>query len=389
MSRTRSLTVSDLPLLDFTILHEIMRDHLRRGNNFAVLGTLALDVVHENSIFWKTCTYHDGIAAATISLSMKNRERGAHRHREVSLRTSDASSKVDGEPLTSNELYIMLRRITGDDLLLHRVMDQLEEDPFLSNKSSGDGGGDDVNAISPVVETRVALDEVCALLREHCGGGEIRQGNSVQTPAMATAVSPGPLKHGRESDSPLKHRVARRAEPTAEANMNKRCSSDPDETQEAVCTDALEVLARMSALPGSTRAVTSFDTMADSLDRDDSEGRTGILRRSLGRYSNVVMPVTAPTRPVVTMATRPRQRRHKFTPEEDEAILQGVARFTKGPRKFESILYAYRGVWHPERTAEQLRDHWRAILRPRAVLQDGGYRGKDSVARRGGNSAGN
>ncbi|KAG5507660.1 hypothetical protein JKF63_06609 [Porcisia hertigi] len=61
------------------------------------------------------------------------------------------------------------------------------------------------------------------------------------------------------------------------------------------------------------------------------------------------------------------RRRHKFSPQEDAAILHGIARFGQMSGSFQYILHAYRGVWRVGRTALHLYDHWRGALRRRAV----------------------
>lgn len=64
-----------------------------------------------------------------------------------------------------------------------------------------------------------------------------------------------------------------------------------------------------------------------------------------------------------------RRRRKKFTPMEDAAIVQGIARFGgHGSGRFEYIYRAYQSVWQPGRRPIHLYDHWRDALRKRAVL---------------------
>ncbi|CCW64936.1 unnamed protein product [Phytomonas sp. EM1] len=63
------------------------------------------------------------------------------------------------------------------------------------------------------------------------------------------------------------------------------------------------------------------------------------------------------------------KRRKRFTPEEDEAIIQGVKRFDyQGTTRFQYIFRAFQSVWQPGRTPTHLYDHWRDSLRKR-VLQ--------------------
>ncbi|CAG9572511.1 conserved hypothetical protein [Leishmania major strain Friedlin] len=66
------------------------------------------------------------------------------------------------------------------------------------------------------------------------------------------------------------------------------------------------------------------------------------------------------------------RRRHKFSPQEDAAILHGVARFGQMSGSFQYILHAYRSVWRAGRTALHLYDHWRGALRRRAVAAASG-----------------
>jgi hypothetical protein len=61
-----------------------------------------------------------------------------------------------------------------------------------------------------------------------------------------------------------------------------------------------------------------------------------------------------------------RQRRHAFTQEEDDAIVEGVQRFT-GPSRFTQILQLYPHVWCQGRTAVQLSDHYRNHLRKKVI----------------------
>ncbi|CAM38108.1 conserved hypothetical protein [Leishmania braziliensis MHOM/BR/75/M2904] len=61
------------------------------------------------------------------------------------------------------------------------------------------------------------------------------------------------------------------------------------------------------------------------------------------------------------------RRRYKFSPQEDAAILHGVARYGQMSGSFQYILHAYRSVWRAGRTALHLYDHWRGALRRRAV----------------------
>lgn len=62
----------------------------------------------------------------------------------------------------------------------------------------------------------------------------------------------------------------------------------------------------------------------------------------------------------------PRKLRAAFTSEEDEAILEGVAKYT-GADRFAAIFAAYRDVWLPGRSALHIAYHWRAVLRDRLL----------------------
>ena len=59
--------------------------------------------------------------------------------------------------------------------------------------------------------------------------------------------------------------------------------------------------------------------------------------------------------------------RHKFSPEEDAALIEGVSKF-HGAGRFRDILAAHRHVWKPSRTPQHLADHWK-VLRPRLIAE--------------------
>lgn len=66
----------------------------------------------------------------------------------------------------------------------------------------------------------------------------------------------------------------------------------------------------------------------------------------------------------------PKRQRFEFTPDEDAAILKGVARYPGcTPTDFQHIFNLFREVWHPVRTASHLYDHWRRALKRRVELQ--------------------
>ncbi|KAG5508085.1 hypothetical protein GH5_07143 [Leishmania sp. Ghana 2012 LV757] len=97
---------------------------------------------------------------------------------------------------------------------------------------------------------------------------------------------------------------------------------------------------------------------------------------SLSRRRTAARPVapgalharpSAPPPPPSRSSTSEVRRRHKFSPQEDAAILHGVARFGQMSGSFQYILHAYRPVWRAGRTALHLYDHWRGALRRRAV----------------------
>ncbi|ORC92720.1 TTAGGG binding factor [Trypanosoma theileri] len=368
------------PPVDFTVFHEIMRDHIHRGNDFAVLAALALNVVHEDPHFWHTCTYRSGIAAAVIGSSL-NRSDKTHPQQESEVTTDDTSLSVEQEPLTASELYIILKRIGNDDKLLRRVIEQLEEVPASPNNE------EDVLSSSPSgVELQVDLADLCTVLHERCRSCKVKKSGVLNVPPnVVIDTHSGTAKHLRLSDDSIERRVVHVCESTS--NFGKKISEvqdvGNDGDMDAVgCSDALGVLARMPALPGSTRALTSFDAVGDSLDYKRSGQVDHINHRS--RKGNQSVPESSKMGGTIPSETPLKQRRHKFTPEEDEAILRGVVRFAQGPGRFESIFHAYRDVWHPGRTSTQLYDHWRGTLRQRTILQQGGYRGKNSIATRGG-----
>ncbi|RNF11241.1 TTAGGG binding factor [Trypanosoma rangeli] len=373
--------------MNFTILHEIIRGHIRRGNHFAVLGLLALTVVHEDPAFWQTCTYHDGIASAVIASFLANRGIEGPPTPETRSTGSETSPNISQDPLTANELYIMLRRIRGEDALLSRFIDQLETGSVKgkqgNNRSSNNKGSNKigVDASLPFAEVQVKLEELCAVLQERFQSRDRRSNQTREVSDSLATTGSQASKRTRESDGIEETCANLVMESTAVVCPEARCLEPVDGHGGNGCSNALDVLARMPPLPGSTRALTSFDAVAGLVTHDKCEASAS--HGSGGRESEANGGLSCG---IATVEPRPKQRRHKFTPEEDEAILQGVARFAKGPGRFESILYAYRGVWHPARTATQLHDHWRGILRQRAVLHQEGYRGKNSLAARGGKS---
>ncbi|EKF31199.1 hypothetical protein MOQ_004968 [Trypanosoma cruzi marinkellei] len=382
MSYTHCPVSTSPPPMDFTVLHEIMRNHIRRGNHFAVLGILALTVLHEDPAFWQTCTYHDGIAAAVIATCVGNDGVKSHPPQESRCQTEETTPNFNQECLTENELYIMLRRVCGNDPLLYRVIHQLEMDPLKENSNSnGSSKGIDAAVSVPSAGMRVNLDEVCAVLQERFRGLEERRSQSQGATIPPVTVGPQALNWARESDGCEEHWAVSATESAAVTLPKSRYLEPVDGVDGAGCSDALEVLAHMRALPGTTCALKSFDAVAGLVDDVEREGLESHISRQ-----QALEPKETFRNDIAPVGLRPKQRRHKFTPEEDEAILQGVARFAKGPGRFASILSAYRGVWHRDRTATQLQDHWRGTLRQRAVLQQGGYRGKNSIATRGGKS---
>lgn len=83
-----------------------------------------------------------------------------------------------------------------------------------------------------------------------------------------------------------------------------------------------------------------------------------------------------PTTPTLsTFRPRPPTREGKksrasFTPEEDKALLSGVARFPGCTMDdFRTIFDMFPNVWCSSRTPHQLRDHWRQALKKRVELQ--------------------
>ncbi|ESL07779.1 hypothetical protein TRSC58_04528 [Trypanosoma rangeli SC58] len=378
MPHARCSSSTTPSLMNFTTLHEIIRGHIRRGNHFAVLGLLALNVVHEDPAFWQTCTYHDGIASAVIASFLANR--GI----EVPP-TQETSPNINQDPLTANELYIMLRSIRGEDTLLSRFIDQLETGSVKgkqgNNRSSNNKGSNKISADAslPFAEVQVELEELCTVLQERFRSRDIKSNQTREVSDPLATIGSQALKRTRESDGMEETCADLVMESTAAVCPEARSLEPVDGHGGNGCSSALDVLARMPPLPGSTRALTSFDAVAGLVSHDKCEASAS--HSSGGRGSEAHLGFSCGT---ATVEPRPKQRRHKFTPEEDEAILQGVARFAKGPGRFESIFYAYRGVWHPARTATQLHDHWRGILRQRAVLHQEGYRGKNVLAARGG-----
>ncbi|KAH9589036.1 hypothetical protein LSM04_000825 [Trypanosoma melophagium] len=364
--------------VDFTVFHEVMLDHIHRGNDFAVLAALALNVVHEDPHFWHTCTYRSGIAAAVIRSSL-NRSGKTHPQEESGVTTDDSSLSTEQEPLTASELYIMLKRISNEDKLLCRVIEQLEEVPVSPNI------GEDVISSSPSRdELQIDLADLCTVLHERCRSCKFKGTGVLNGPNTVANAHSGTTKHPRLSDDSLERRVVHVTESPSNYGKNiidTQNVGDDGDTDSVGCSDALGVLARIPALPGSTRALTSFDAVGDFLNDKHSRRVERVNQNIREGYRS--LPERNKVGTTTPLETPLKQRRHKFTPEEDEAILRGVVRFAMGPGRFESIFHAYRDVWHPGRTSTQLYDHWRGTLRQQAILQQGGYRGKNSVATRG------
>ncbi|PWV01644.1 putative ttaggg binding factor [Trypanosoma cruzi] len=263
MSYTHCPVSTSPPPMDFTVLHEIMRGHIRRGNHFAVLGILALTVVHEDPAFWQTCTYHDGIASAVIATCVGNDGVKTNPPQESRCLTEEIAPNLNQEFLTENELYLMLRRVCGKDPLLCRVIHQLEMDPVRENNtSSGRSKELDAAVSAPSEAMRMNLDEVLAVLHERFCSLDERRSQSQGTTIPPATIGPQALKRARESNGSEENLGDIATESAAVATPKSRYLEPVDDVDGAGCSDALEVLAHIHALPGTTCALNSFDAVA-------------------------------------------------------------------------------------------------------------------------------
>ena len=90
-------------------------------------------------------------------------------------------------------------------------------------------------------------------------------------------------------------------------------------------------------------------------DFDDVPAPSSINNRSAAAADSALMP----------------RVRTPFTAAEDDAILEGMSRFS-GPTRFADIFRHFRdvgGVWHESRTPAGIADHYLKVLRRRRLLK--------------------
>ncbi|KAG8348492.1 hypothetical protein ERJ75_000933400 [Trypanosoma vivax] len=345
--------------VNFELVHEIMRRHLRRGCDFAVLAVIALDFIHNQPHFWRTCDYRDGIAAAVISSS-------------VCLPSPYNCHSPRAKPLTKNELFMILRAVGSDNPNVAAVIKQIEA---TGNELQTEVGGCMVNAIFG------RIPDVCTFLRGRYrahGVGDLGPEQPLMENDTLHSLS---LKRPREACREVSEAVTSgegvpvTCEGTERGHDPVSCSEVPNEEQSR---DALQVLDQLHVLPGSRCTVSSFDAVGDLLGGKGRDSGTDHGKQ----LDPFLVPLDLERGGKNSGGTSySRQRRFKFTEEEDAAIQQGLIRFPKDPGRFKRIFYAYQHVWRPGRTVNQLYDHWRGSLRYRLLQQDG-YRGKNSLGAR-------
>ena len=118
----------------------------------------------------------------------------------------------------------------------------------------------------------------------------------------------------------------------------------------------LEALTK-SALPGTIATADSFDDI----------GQFNAPARP-ARVSGGVVPLQQQQNQKPPSApSAPSRVKQQFSKEEDEAIVRGIAKFAVGPSRFTDIYLAYKEVWKDGRTALQIADHWRSVLKDKTI----------------------
>ncbi|CBH16451.1 hypothetical protein, conserved [Trypanosoma brucei gambiense DAL972] len=362
---------------DFSEVHKILCGHIKQGNNFSVAAAVALEPLHGSSEFWRTCGYRSGIVSALLASSL-----GVQRE-------TDQLSHL--EPMTVADVYAMFRHVVDENAHLRQIIARLE-----SGECDPDDGSGGITSSAERLRSLISEGYDALTGRSSPCMGEDDCG---QTPGKWKTCSNGAAGTKRRRDSPeVTERAYVRPESPVPASetLSPAANSGDDTVDEAEQNNALDVLEQLPALPGTTRTVSSFDAVGEMVNRgaggpslhptNPSEFRVGSERGStiethssseLSNFANVGVGTSSG-----------KQKRYKFSASEDEAIIKGLARFTKGQQRFQQIYYAYRSVWHPARTVSQLYDHWRGTLRYK-VIQQQGYRGKNSVAARSPEKASN
>ena len=188
--------------------------------------------------------------------------------------------------------------------------------------------GDDKSACSAVVTAMeegqpvtVDLANLCSLLQ-------------------ARAV---PVKRDRDGNSAS---LSSQGGPSPGDNNKKNVSSLYKDEERRL----LEGLAR-SALPGSVAMADSFDDLGQ------------FTAPRLGRVSDETTAAVQQPQPAA-----PSRLKQQFSKEEDEAIVKGIGKFPVGPSRFTEIFREHKQVWKEGRTAQQLADHWRSVLKDKTIL---------------------
>lgn len=207
---------------------------------------------------------------------------------------------------------------------------------------------------------------------KNSGAGATSAG--AQRPLLGTApTAMAPLGGASVStDSSSSRPLACSSTPTTSA-VPKMHDSEEERVSAAIrafdaFTTALEESAATTAgvSAGPLQSSLTLSAPSSSLSTGNLSRRRAAARLATSGAVHPQPPVPPPS------STSKVRRRHKFSPQEDAAILHGVARFGQMSGSFQYILHAYRGVWRVSRTALHLYDHWRGALRRRAVAAASG-----------------
>jgi hypothetical protein len=251
--------------------------------------------------------------------------------------TSNSLSSSSRVPLSKNELYGLLVRSGGDGSIISQTIDAMER---------GAGGAP------------VDLASLCAVLQaKGCGAA------SPAGPARREEAPHGVAgaKRDREEDG------GDVAATTAD-HLHGPCA--PPLAPSGGCGLPADLLAEVArtALPGATVVLDAAAARQRELDETNEENIRNPTRRLL-----LAHPLNSGGLVAEGDHHAPPQQqvRKKFTKEEDDAILRGIARFAVGPSRFSEIFYTYKTVWKAGRTAAHISDHWRNTLRHRVVPPGG------------------
>nr|CCC94315.1 conserved hypothetical protein [Trypanosoma congolense IL3000] len=341
---------------NFSRVHEIVQKHAKQGNKFSVAAALTLPSIHEDPEFWRTCKYKEGIVSLFLD-SEENAQNNTNDTQRPELVRSDG------------DLYTLLCNTVRENAQLRDIIKRLE-----SGECSREQGGTEP---SPADSLRTAIEEARALLQS--------QATSQDSEGRRSAGE----KRSRDDPGTQVHSPVR-SEEYSSANEDhsprEMVPVSPDTVSEGKKFNAVDVLESIRALPGTRRTVSSFDALGDLLgNKEHVSAWVGAMANQRRASRNSESSIESAHDDFGSRGSMgspcKKQRRFKFSQAEDEAILHGVARFRTGAQRFQQIFYAYRNVWHPARTVQQLYDHWRGTLRYKVIQQEG-YRGKNSLAAR-------